>query len=296
MKQRSREINVFSISALDLFASALGAFILMSIVFMVFFAMTSQESGQAEEVRVELADVEEALGRCETELSGSVDASELAACRTDVADLKGELDKFAGATGSGPLIPSMDVVICLDITGSMGAQIDGLKQEVVNLARVLDALTQSSGLGMVAYGDRAYDAPTDSHRIVPTNDMASLREWVNGLEARKGIGAGGNPDYEEAVDTALAEAVGMNWRGESELRYIIVITDAPAYRDKEQATYSTAADFARREGHHVSTVMVGQRNAQDFLDQLARHGRGQFIDDVGGQSMIAGILLAIMGV
>ena len=37
MKIRSREINVFSMSALDLFASALGAFILIAIVLMPYF-------------------------------------------------------------------------------------------------------------------------------------------------------------------------------------------------------------------------------------------------------------------
>ena len=37
MKFRSREINVFSMSALDLFASALGAFILISLVLMPYF-------------------------------------------------------------------------------------------------------------------------------------------------------------------------------------------------------------------------------------------------------------------
>ncbi len=37
MKIRSREINVFSMSALDLFASALGAFILITIVLMPYF-------------------------------------------------------------------------------------------------------------------------------------------------------------------------------------------------------------------------------------------------------------------
>ena len=62
MKKRSREINVFSVSALDLFASALGAFILMTLVFMVFFTMTSQNTGHAEEVQA-------ALEQCEAELA-----------------------------------------------------------------------------------------------------------------------------------------------------------------------------------------------------------------------------------
>ena len=43
MKFRSREINVFSISALDLFASALGAFILISIVLMPYFLRTDPD-------------------------------------------------------------------------------------------------------------------------------------------------------------------------------------------------------------------------------------------------------------
>ena len=52
MKFRSREINVFGISALDLFASALGAFILMSIVLMPYFL--SEKSREIERTRLAL--------------------------------------------------------------------------------------------------------------------------------------------------------------------------------------------------------------------------------------------------
>ena len=115
MKKRSREVNVFSVSALDLFASALGAFILMSLIFMVFFAMTSTDAGQLEELQAaleqcgteralaqaSLAQCEERLGQtvdatalaqcqsglaaCEARLSGAADASELARCQADLA-------------------------------------------------------------------------------------------------------------------------------------------------------------------------------------------------------------------
>lgn len=40
MKIRSREINIFSMSALDLFASALGAFMLLTIAALPFFPNT----------------------------------------------------------------------------------------------------------------------------------------------------------------------------------------------------------------------------------------------------------------
>ena len=43
MKFRNRELNIFNMSALDLFASALGAFILISIVLMPYFLRTDPE-------------------------------------------------------------------------------------------------------------------------------------------------------------------------------------------------------------------------------------------------------------
>ena len=274
MRKRSREINVFSISALDLFASALGAFILMSLIFMVFFSMTSRESGQAEETHT-------ALERCEAELADSVRASDLARCEERLSKVR---------------IPHLDLVICLDITGSMGQQIEGLKRDISDLARILDSLAPSTGIGMVAYGDVEYDQVTHVHPIVPTSAMTSLGRFVASLEPRIGQGAGRNSDAPEALDTALAKAVAMNWRAESERRFIVVITDAPAYPQEQASAIARAGSFARAGNQFVSAVMVIRPDAQTFLEELARSGRGQFVNDVGGQSMIAGLLLAIMDV
>ena len=133
MKKRSREINIFSISALDLFASALGAFILMSLIFMVFFTMTSTDAEQLEELQAtlqqceteralaqaSLAQCKERLGHtvdastlaqcqaglsaCEAQLSGAAEASELARCQADLAaaqarnaDLEAQLNAVGG--------------------------------------------------------------------------------------------------------------------------------------------------------------------------------------------------------
>ena len=42
--------------------------------------------------------------------------------------------------------------------------------------------------------------------------------------------------------------------------------------------------------------MVARRDAEPFFRQLAASGQGQFVDAVGGQSMIASVLLAILDV
>lgn len=95
MKKRSREINVFSVSALDLFASALGAFILLSLIFMVFFSMTSPDPGRAEEAltaleqcRAQLARAEARASELEIQLSEAADAAVLEGCESRVAQLE----------------------------------------------------------------------------------------------------------------------------------------------------------------------------------------------------------------
>ena len=44
MKSRSRELNIFSMSALDLFASAMGAFILIAFVLFPYFPNTGDSA------------------------------------------------------------------------------------------------------------------------------------------------------------------------------------------------------------------------------------------------------------
>ena len=176
----------------------------------------------------------------------------------------------------------------------MSYQIEGLKQEIDDLARVLDRLAPSVGIGVVAYGDRLFDRVIEKHDIVRIDAMGSLRRFVRALEPKgTTLFRNPNPDVPEAVALGLAEAITMNWRPQSERRYIIVIGDAPAYPEEEDAAFALASRFAEADGHHVSAVMVARRDAEAFFRQLAAAGRGQFVDDVGGQSMIAGVLLAI---
>lgn len=73
MKIRSREINIFSMSALDLFASALGAFMLLTIAALPFFPNT----GDSPELVAELeATMGEDLAQLSLELETANDALE----------------------------------------------------------------------------------------------------------------------------------------------------------------------------------------------------------------------------
>ena len=72
MKKRRRELNIFSMSMLDLFASALGAFMLITIVLLPFFpnlnisgleeAELEREKATLEQAKAELEQAEDRVG------------------------------------------------------------------------------------------------------------------------------------------------------------------------------------------------------------------------------------------
>ena len=124
MKTRSKEINIFSMSALDLFASALGAFILITVILLPYFPNTGDSPERVTKVRKELEQTKEELNKTKQELE-----------QAKKSEQRSE-SKF----------PDLDLVIVLDTTGSMGKSIEGLKQEVEQLAEVLLKLSPSLNL------------------------------------------------------------------------------------------------------------------------------------------------------
>ena len=68
MRLRSKEISVFNMSALDLFASALGAFILITLVLFPYFPNTGDSQERVDEVKAQLAQANAGLEETSAEL------------------------------------------------------------------------------------------------------------------------------------------------------------------------------------------------------------------------------------
>ena len=268
MKRRSREISIFSMSALDLFASALGAFILIAIVIFPYFPNTSLASP-----------------------SPPVPAPACPPVRPcpPVPDPAPPTTQF----------PHLDLVIALDVSGSMGDEIARLKAEVDQLSSVLIGLTPSLGMGVVAFGDRRWARAITSFglREISAANQAAFRDFVLGLEVNMGLGGGSNPDTPEAFRQALTAAAGMRWRPRAESRMIVLITDAPAYPEEVARAVAEARSFGTAPGQRVSTVGILHRysasSTEAFLEGVATAGNGQFLRDTGG-SITATLLLSMM--
>ena len=326
MKKRSREINIFSVSALDLFASALGAFILMCLIFMMFFTMTSRTpqvpDGPGTDLAAALARVAElelALSEAEAQASSNSPnlveelRRELARSRADAERATAELrqaltDRDEAITArdqalaesealrrdvSATEVPPIDLVLCLDISGSMSDHIEGLKRQISDLAEIMNEVAPT-GFGVIAFGDRYWDRPIFTRDV--TTDVDELRDFIDSLEVNLGLGGGSNTDNPEALALALERALALRLRPESQSKTIVVISDHPAYPERVATAIDRARNFAAIPGQHVSAIMVNGlntgRSAESFMLRLARAGNGEFID-ADNRTLIGSVLLAV---
>lgn len=122
-------------------------------------------------------------------------------------------------TGEG-----LDLCFVVDTTGSMGDDIDNIKE---NMAAILAQLAEKTGNYRVALIDyRDFGEKTGNRSDYPcqirldfTSDNRAITEAVNSLD----LGYGG--DDEETVYSGLMAAVGLHWRGGAQ-KAVIVLGDA----------------------------------------------------------------------
>ena len=290
MRRSNRELNIFSMSALDLFASALGAFMLLAVVFFPFFPNTGDDQGTVDEVKEAVASASAAAKIAEDEAKKAIEDQKNA---EEIArGTQAELD----ARKSKPIqFPDIDIVVALDTTGSMGDVVASLKAEIVGFTDLLNDWAPSLAMGFVDFKDICQQ-PTAFRefklRKVDASSMPVLRDWmtatVHGSQSC-------NLDGEEAVAGAVARSIDMAWRPESKIKLIVAITDNSAYPEKINSILSRVAAFSNKDqGKIVSAVFVPTANsgsgARDFLKRLAEAGEGTYVEGTGFTSSILLIL------
>ena len=276
MKLRNREVNVFSMSALDLFASSMGAFMLLAVMALPFFPNTGDSPELVAEVKAELEKAKEERDQVKQERDKAEQKAEELA--KELSDVK---------------VPDLDLVICLDLTSSMGGVIDALKREIRDLGSVLDALAPTVGIGVVAFGDTTW--PRTLYRLDIDTNIKNVREFVSTLEPDLGRSTAG--DGPEAIHGALAQAVSLSWRPIAKRRYIVVISDTPDV-DHLDLALEAAGRFSSQDGRFVSAIVAGGAALNAYtlasMKSLAEAGKGSYIDG-REDSAIGSILLAIFG-
>jgi len=168
----------------------------------------------------------------------------------------------------------LDLLFILDTTGSMGEEIERLKNTIEIINDNLETLQPRPDIrfGMVLYKDK--EDGYDTLRVPFTKDLDAFRQTLNKVTAE------GGGDTPEDLQAALKAAVhGMRWNDQA-IRLAFIITDAPPHLDYNQAyTYVSAAKEAKRKGIKIFSIGTGglDLNGEYVLRQIAQYTYGKYI-------------------
>src|SRR5262245_12859851 len=150
--------------------------------------------------------------------------------------------------------PNVEVVFCLDTTGSMSGLIEGAKQKIWTISNQIVAgkPTPNLKVGLLAYRDRG-DAYV-TKLIELTDDLDKIYATIKEFKAE------GGGDAPESVNQALHESVTkFKWSEDKEtLKIVFLVGDAPPHMDyKDDVKYPETCKIAVDKGIIINAVQCG---------------------------------------
>jgi Mg-chelatase subunit ChlD len=197
----------------------------------------------------------------------------------------------AGPAAAGPAAkkakPKVEVVFCLDTTGSMTGLIDGAKAKIWAICNQIAGgkPTPDLKVGLVAYRDRGDEYITKV--IDLTDDLDSIHSKL------KTFVAAGGGDAPESVNQALYDSVHkVKWSKDAKtLRIIFLVGDAPPHMDyPDDVKYPVTCKEACKRGIIINTVQCGNDGeCEKHWKEIARKAEGSYvqISQSGGVVAIA---------
>lgn len=132
----------------------------------------------------------------------------------------------------------LDLMICIDSTGSMQPTIDALAEALGEMVEILDGISPKMRLGLVQYKDKGELGKTGARVVQPfSKNIKSARKKLEKLRAY------GGGDLPEAVLSGLGLGLSkaMKWQDNAN-KIAILIGDAPPHGEEKQA----AVELARK--------------------------------------------------
>lgn len=173
-----------------------------------------------------------------------------------------------------PARARLDLVFMVDATGSMGDEIDKLRDSLQGIVRDISQLPSNPDicLGLVTYRDRG-----DAYFVRGwdmTGNVAAFQQVLDGVQAN------GGGDYPEAMNEAFDHAVqAMSWRGPATTRVLVSLADAPPQMGYPPPRYDQTMLAALGKGIKVFSVAAsGQDSTGEIVQrQIAQYTGGRFI-------------------
>lgn len=250
MRRKNREISVFSLAAIDLFCSGMGAVMVVMVLLMPYFRRTAPPAPPK--------------------------LSQKSAAEPD-------LPSRPQTTGATIQVEDIDVVFVIDATMSMEEEINAIKAGLGSIAQVLRRLSDDARIGFVAYIDR--ETPWSSPLLPVNRDGAGDANLRALLELVGRVELVGNEDWPEDVYAGLQKATSFSWPKSTESRrqMIVVIGDAPTHPEHVGLSFEVARRWsAESSNRSIATLITGEHpEAPAYFQELARNGKGPYLRNQG---------------
>jgi Mg-chelatase subunit ChlD len=171
--------------------------------------------------------------------------------------------------------PKVEVVFCLDTTGSMGGLIEGAKAKIWSICNQIanGKPTPELKVGLVAYRDRGDVYVTKIFDL--TDDLDTVHGHIKEFKAE------GGGDLPESVNQALDDAVNkIKWSTDKKtLRIIFLVGDAPPHMDyPDDVKYPDTCKKACEKGIIINTVQCGaDASCTKVWKEIAVKSEGSFV-------------------
>jgi len=183
-----------------------------------------------------------------------------------------DVDRPGGVDGAA----AVDVLFLLDATGSMGDEIDRLKESIDSVSERIDALESQPDVrfAMTIYRDEGDEFVTATYDF--TSDVAAFRD------ALAEVVADGGGDYPEAMEEGLAEALAEPaWRDPATtVQLAFLVADAPPQIARDvPTTYADSIRDATARGIKVFPVASSESDdqAEGAFRQVAQATGARFV-------------------
>lgn len=180
--------------------------------------------------------------------------------------------------------PEVEVVFCLDTTGSMSGLIDAAKKKIWAISNQIASgnPTPRVKIGLVAYRDRGDAYVTKITDL--TDDLDAIHTELMSFRAQ------GGGDFPESVNQALHEAVTkITWnknKNKKTLKIIFLVGDAPPHMDyPDDVKYPETCKLAATRDIIINTVQCGHNaETKTVWEKICRLAEGSYvqIDARGG--------------
>jgi hypothetical protein len=171
--------------------------------------------------------------------------------------------------------PRVEVVFCLDTTGSMRGLIEGAKTKIWSIANQIAAgkPTPELKIGLVAYKDKGDDYIT---KVIPlTDDLDAIHAELKKFKAQ------GGGDIPESVNQALDDSVNkIAWsKDKGVLKIIFLVGDAPPHMDyKDDVKYPETCKKAVEHDIIINTIQCGNDpKCREAWQDICKKAEGTYV-------------------